>query len=353
MRSVCFDQFSPSLDAYHIANLPVPQPGPGEVRVRVAYAALNRLDDFVRKGWKGLDIDFPHIPCADFSGVISALGRDVTEWSPGDWVTANPMLSCGSCEACLRGEQNRCTEGSILGEHVQGACAEFVVVPALNLARIPPDFDIRKAAAASLVYSTAWHSLVTVGCVGAGERVLIVGAGGGVNTASLQIARLLGAEVYVIAGNAAKVRQALAQGALWAFDRSAAGHADWARAVYAATARNGIDVVVDNVGAPTWTSSLRTLRTNGRLLTVGGSGGYEATVPVQLVFGRHLSILGSTMGTQADYQAVMAQVFAAQLDPLVDSVFAMSEFPAAMARLVANQHFGKILIDVGETQVSA
>lgn len=350
MRAVCFDRFSSSPEAYYVADLPVPKPGPGEVRVRVAYAALNRLDDFVRKGWKGLDIAFPHVPCADFCGAISALGPGVTGWSLGEWVTANPMLSCGVCQACLRNEQNRCAEGRILGEHVQGACAQFVVVPARNLVRIPPDFDIRKAAAASLAYSTAWHSLVTVGCVAPGDRVLIVGAGGGVNTASLQIARLRGAQVFVIAGDAAKAHEALAQGAFWAFDRSAAPDEDWARAAFTATECNGIDIVVDNVGAPTWTRSLRTLRSNGRLLTVGASGGCEVTVPVHLIFGRHLSILGSTMGTQADYAGVMAQVFAGKLDPVVDSVFPMAGFPAAMARLIACKHFGKILIDVGGTQ---
>ena len=345
MRAICFDAFTPLLDAYHTADVPTPTPGPDEVQVRVAYAALNRLDDFVRRGWKGLEVAFPHIPCADFSGQISALGAGVTGWAVGDSVTANPMLWCGQCDACTRGDHNCCERGAILGEHVQGACADFVVVPARNLVRIPPDFDLRKAAAASLVYLTAWHSLVTLGRVAAGDKVLIVGAGGGVNTASLHIARLLGAEVYVIAGDAAKAQAVRDLGAVWVYDRSAAGD-EWARAVFVATERTGIDIVVDNVGAPTWAQSLRTLRTHGRLLTVGGSGGYDATVPVNLLFGRHLSILGSTMGSQADYQVVMAHVFAERLAHVIDSIFPLDAFPAAMARLVANAHFCKILIDV-------
>jgi NADPH:quinone reductase-like Zn-dependent oxidoreductase len=346
MRAVYIDGFSPSLDVYRIGGLPLPGPGPGYVRVRVAYAALNRLDDWVRQGWKGLDIAFPHVPCSDFAGVISALGEGVTGWDPGEWVTANPMLSCDHCPACLCGEENRCTEGQILGEQIQGACAEFVVVPAANLVRIPAGYDVRKAAAASLVYSTAWHSIVTLGRVRRGDKVLIVGAGGGVNTASLQIALLMGAEAYVIAGDHSKAERALAMGAKWAHNRAAPNGDEWARAVFEATDRTGIDIVVDNVGEPTWQRSLRTLRTNGRLLTVGGTGGYAATVPVNLIFGRHLSILGSTMGTRQDYTDVMAQVFAGRLDPVVDSVFPMEAFPAAIARLVANEHFGKILIGV-------
>lgn len=345
MRAVAFSAHSPSLDAYSIMDLPVPEIGPGEVLVRVHYAALNRLDDFVRIGWRGLTLDFPHIPCSDFSGEIVQVGADVSGWEAGQRVTANPLLWCGRCRACLRGEQNRCARLDILGEGVRGACAEFVKIPAVNLVRVPDGYDMQRAAAASLVYSTAWHSLMAAGGLRPTERVLVVGAGGGVNTASIQIARFAGAKVYVIAGSAEKAQRALQMGADWAHDRSA--DPNWSRAVYAATGREGIDVAVDNVGQATWASSLRTLRPNGRLLTVGGSSGYEAIVPVNLMFARHLSIIGSTMGTQDDYLTVMGLIFAGKLDPCVDSVFEMEQFAQAMARMTANEHFGKLLIRVG------
>jgi NADPH:quinone reductase-like Zn-dependent oxidoreductase len=344
MRAVAFSAHSPSLDAYTVADVPTPEIGPDEVLVRVHYAAINRLDNFVRVGWKGLTLDFPHIPCSDFSGEIAETGAGVSEWEPGARVTANPLIWCGRCRACLRGEQNRCAHGDILGEGVRGACAEFVKIPAANLVRVPDGYDMRRAAAASLVYSTAWHSLIVAGALRPAERVLVVGAGGGVNTASIQIAKYAGAQVYVIAGNAEKARHALEMGADWAHDRSA--DPNWPRAVYAATGREGIDAVVDNVGQATWALSLRTLRPNGRLLTVGGSSGYEAVVPVNLMFARHLSIVGSTMGTQDEYATVMGLVFAGKLDPLVDSVSEMEEFPRAMARMMANEHFGKLLIRV-------
>ncbi|MEZ4860976.1 MAG: zinc-binding dehydrogenase [Caldilineaceae bacterium] len=345
MRAITFPTHSPDFDVYALTDdAPMPTVGPDEVLVRVAYAALNRLDNWVRLGWKGLKLDFPHIPCSDFSGTIAQVGEAVTGWQVGQQVTANPLLWCGECRACIRGEQNRCATGHILGETVRGACADYVVVPARNLVAIPSGYDLQKAAAASLVYVTAWHNVMIAGNLRAAERVLIVGAGGGVNTASLQIAKLAGAEVFMIASTAEKAQQALALGADWVHDRSA--EANWPRAVYSATGREGIDMVVDNVGAATWPSSLRTLRTGGRLVTVGGTSGYDAAVPVNLIFGKQLRIIGSTMGAQDDYEQVMRLVFQGKLDPVVDSVYALADFRAAMTRMMENQQFGKILIQV-------
>lgn len=343
MRAVVFHEHSPSLDAYTLVDeMPVPEIGPDEVLVRVEYAAINRLDNWVRIGWRGLNLDFPHIPCSDFSGTIAQIGEAVDGWQTGQRVTANPLLWCGKCRNCLRGYQNRCVHGHILGETVRGACAEYVKIPARNLIEIPEGYDMQKAAAASLVYVTAWHNLMRVGDLRAGERVLIVGAGGGVNTASLQIAKLAGAEVMMIARNREKAERARAQGADWVHDRSA--DENWSKAVYQATNRMGVDMVVDNVGEATWPSSLRTLAVGGRLVTVGGTTGYNATVPVNLIFGKHLQIIGSTMGTQDDYQQVMSLIFAGKLDPIIDSVHQPTAFPAAMEQMMNDEQFGKILV---------
>lgn len=346
MRAVIFREHTPTLDAYQVSDeLPTPTPGPGEVLVRVRYAALNRLDDWVRRGWSGLNLDFPHVPCSDFSGVIAAVGGGVSGWEIGQTVTANPFIWCDQCPACTRGEFNRCYNMRLLGENVRGVCAEYAIVPARNLALIPGGYDMQQAAAASLVYVTAWHSLMMAGDLRAAERVLVVGAGGGVNMASIQIAKLAGCTVYVIASNGKKAELARQQGADFVHDRSADPH--WAKAIYLATGKAGIDLVVDNVGQATWPSSLRTLRPGGRLVTVGGTTGYDAQVPVNMIFGRHLSIIGSTMGTQADYNTVMALAFAGKLAPVVDSCFGMDDFYDAMAHMMVNGHFGKILIDIG------
>jgi NADPH:quinone reductase-like Zn-dependent oxidoreductase len=345
MRAVAFRAHSPALDAYEwIDDLPEPAIGPDEVLIRVHYAALNRLDNWVRIGWRGLNLDFPHIPCADFSGTIAAVGAAVAGWQEGQRVTANPLLWCGHCRNCLRGYQNRCVHWHILGETVRGACAEYVKMPARNLIAVPDGYDMQQAAAASLVYVTAWHNLMVAGQLRAGERVLIVGAGGGVNTAALQIAKLAGAEVMMIASSAEKAAMAQQAGADWVHDRSA--NAEWSKAVYGATAREGVDMVVDNVGEATWSSSLRTLAAGGRLVTVGGTTGYQATVPVNLIFGKHLSIIGSTMGTDDDYRRVMGLVFQGKLHPIVDSVYRPADFAQAMAHMMSDSQFGKILIDL-------
>ncbi len=343
MRAIVFDQHSPDLAAYRLADdLPTPTPDPDAVLVRVAYAAINRLDNFVRIGWPGLNLRLPHIPCSDFSGEIVAVGAAVRDWRVGQWVTANPLIWCDQCRACRRGEQNRCRRGHLLGEHLPGVCAEYVTVPARNLVEIPASYDPRLAAAASLVYVTAWHSLIVAGGLRAGERVLVVGAGGGVNTAAIQIAALAGAQVYVVASSAAKAERARAIGAHWTHDRSA--DPEWSKAVFLATGREGVEMVVDNVGQATWPASLRTLAPGGRLVTVGGTSGYAASVPVNLMFARHLRIIGSTMGTQDDYLRVMDLVFRGMLMPAVDSIYPLQAFQAAMAHMLADEQFGKILI---------
>ena len=272
------------------------------------------------------------------------MGEEVSGWSAGQRVVANPTLWCGKCPQCLAGWHNRCDSFAILGEHVPGAYAEFVRVPARNLVAIPDGYPDDLAAAAPLVCVTAWHMLITAGRLRAGETVLVVGAGGGVNSVAIQIAKLAGATVLVIAADAEKAAKARALGADLAIDRTA--EPNWSKAVYAATGRRGVDVVVDNVGAATWGNSLRCLAKGGRLLTVGGTTGYEAVTPVNLMFGKHLSIIGSTMGTQADFEAVMAQVWAGKVKPVVDRIFPLAEYPAALARMMAGEGFGKILIQV-------
>lgn len=345
MRAIVFEHHGGPEVLMYREDIPVPRPGPGEVLVAVKYAALNRLDNFVRIGWKGLDLAFPHILGSDFSGTIAALGEGVAGWAVGQRVVANPTLWCGRCAQCVSGWHNRCDSFAILGEHVRGAYAEYVVVPARNLVAIPDGYPDDLAAAAPLVSVTAWHMLIVAGRLRAGESVLVVGAGGGVNSMAIQIAKLAGATVGAVAANAAKATRARELGADWVVDRAA--EPNWSKAVYALTGRRGVDVVVDNVGAATWASSLRCLARGGRLLTVGGTAGYEASVPVNLVFGKHLSLIGSTMGTQADFEAVMTQVFAGRLVPVVDSVFPLAHYPAALARLLAGEAFGKILVQVG------
>jgi NADPH:quinone reductase-like Zn-dependent oxidoreductase len=275
--------------------------------------------------------------------VIAAVGADVRGFQVGDRVAVNPTLSCGRCAYCLSGRENLCDEFKILGEHVPGFYAEYAAVPARNLLPLPEHVSFADAAAASLVFVTAWHMLIVAGGLRAGEDVLIVGAGGGVNSAAIQIARLAGARrIYVVGSSAAKLAQAEALGADVLIDRS---EGDWGRAVYAATNRRGVDVVVDNVGAATYHLSLRSLKKGGRLLTVGNSSGPRFELDNRLLFARHLTIVGSTMGTPRDYETVMGLLFAGRLRAVIDTVYPLADGVQALRRLESGDVAGKLVLE--------
>lgn len=345
MKAVVFYEHGGPEVLQYREDIPVPEIGADDVLVKVRYAALNRLDNFVRRGWAGLQLKMPHILGSDGAGTLAALGERVSGWQIGQRVTYNPTLWCGKCAYCVAGEHPYCDEFAMLGEHAPGNYAEYVRVPARNLLAVPDDADLLAAAAAPVVFVTAWRMLFTKGNLQAGESVLIVGAGGGVNTAAVQLAKFAGATVFVVAGDAAKAEAALALGADWAIDRSV--QPNWGKAVWARTNRRGVNVVVDNVGEPTWLNSLRSLGAGGRLLTVGGTAGYNAVTPINLVFARQLHIIGSTMGSQADFNKVMTLIFAGKIKVAVDEVFPLQAYPAALARMMTDQHFGKLVVEIG------
>ncbi len=325
-------------------DFPEPEPGPGQVQVRLHAAALNRLDLWVREGWPGLKLDYPHIPGADGAGVVSALGADVSEFEIGDRVVINSNLSCGRCSFCLAGKDNMCNTWHLLGETIRGTYAEYVVVPAVNLLRLPINMEFAPAAAAGLVFHTAWHSLITRGHLKAGERVLIIGASGGVNTACIQIAKMAGARVYVVGSAPEKLALAESLGADVLIDRST--EENWAKAVYKANGQKGIDVVVDNVGAGTMPLSMRAVTKGGRILTVGNTGGAKFEIDNRFIFGKHLSILGSTMGTHQDFATVMGLIFEGRLNPVVDVQYPLQDAAKAQERLAQGLQKGKITLAI-------
>lgn len=325
-------------------DFPTPEPGPGEAQVRLHAAALNHMDLWVRRGWPGLKLDYPHITGADGAGVISALGPGVEGFEIGQRVLINANLGCGKCAFCLAGQDNLCKDWHLLGETVRGTLAEYVVVPARNLLPLPEGFGFAEAAAAGLVYHTAWHSLITRGHLRAGESVLIVGASGGVNTASIQVAKFAGAKVYVVGSSAAKLELAQSLGADVLIDRSQ--EPNWSKEVFLATGREGVDVVVDNVGGPTMMMSLRAARKGGRILTVGNTGGPELTLDNRYIFAKHLSILGSTMGTIRDFATAMNLVFEGALKPVIDRRYPLEDTASAQQRLEQGEQLGKIVLEI-------
>jgi NADPH:quinone reductase-like Zn-dependent oxidoreductase len=343
MKAVVFHQHG-ELDQVEYAETPTPVIGPDEVLVAVKAAALNRLDLWTLTGWPGLKLKLPHIMGSDGAGVVAALGANVTGFDIGDRVAINPSLSCGRCAFCQSGRDNLCAHFVIKGEHVDGFFAEYAAVPARNLLKMPDHASFEEAAAASLVYVTAWHSLITRGGLQAGESVLVVGAGGGVNTAAIQIAKLAGVgPIYVVGSSAEKLEQARALGADVTINRQTE---EWSKAVFKATNRQGVDVVVDNVGAATFQLSLRALKKGGRLLTVGNTSGPRFEFDNRYMFGKHLSIVGSTMGPIADYERVMGLVFDGRLRPVIDTIYPLSEGVAALHRLAEGDVMGKLVLTV-------
>jgi NADPH:quinone reductase-like Zn-dependent oxidoreductase len=332
-------------EVLQIGEFPTPTLKFGEVLVRVRAAALNRMDVWTRRGWPGIKLEYPHILGADGAGTIAAVGEGVSGLKIGERVVINSNLGCGKCEFCLAGEDNLCKDWHLLGETVRGTCAEYVAVPSRNVLPIPNDFDFHLAAAAALVFHTAWHSLIRRGMLRPAESVLVVGAAGGVNTASIQIAKYSGATVYVVGSNAKKLAVAEALGADYMVDRSQ--EENWSKAVYNLTGKRGVDVVVDNVGT-TFPMSLRTLRKGGRLLTVGNTGGAKFEIDNRYIFSKHLSILGSTMGNLRDFATVMKLVFEGKLRAVIDRTYPLEEVKKAHQRLEDGKQTGKITLAIGE-----
>jgi NADPH:quinone reductase-like Zn-dependent oxidoreductase len=324
-------------------DFPTPEPEPGEILVNLKASALNHLDIWAREGWPGIKLEYPHILGADGAGVIAALGEDVSGWEIGQRVVINANLGDGTCEFCRAGYENLCVNWGLLGETRRGTNAEFIVMPARNLVRVPDDFDLHAAAAAGLVYQTAWHSMITKGNLQAGETVLVVGASGGVNTACIQVAKYAGAEVFVVGSSREKLVLAEALGADHLIDRSE--EENWSKAIYKMTNKRGVDVVVDNVGT-TYFHSMRSARKGGRILTVGNTGSPKFEFDNRYMFGKHLSLIGSTMGTLNDFNTVIQLVFQGKLKSVVDKTYPMEEVQAAHERLESGKQFGKITLAI-------
>lgn len=324
-----------------IGEVPTPEPGPGRVRIRVVAAALNHLDLWTRRGIPGLDLAMPHVLGADGAGVVDAVGEGVEGWSAGDEVFVQPGLFCGRCEFCLQGEESLCIRYRLLGEHVAGTLAEFVVVPAENVYARPARLPWSAAAAFPLAYQTAWRLVIGRGRLAAGESVLVHGIGGGVASAALQIARYAGAYVYVTSSSREKLDRAIGLGADVAIDYTVE---DVPAAIRSLTGKRGVDLVVDNVGEATWRDSIECVRRGGRIATCGATTGNEAVTPINRVYWKHVSIVGSTMANRREFATVARLVAGGRIEPVVDRVFPFEEARAALERMEAGDQFGKIVV---------
>jgi NADPH:quinone reductase-like Zn-dependent oxidoreductase len=320
-----------------------PRLGPQQVLMRVRACALNHLDLWLRRGLPSMQIPLPHIPGSDIAGEVAKVGEGVARVKAGDRVLLAPGISCGQCEQCLAGRDNFCRDYTLFGAGVDGGCAEYVASPAVNVIPIPAKLTFEEAAAIPLAFLTAWHMLITRAQLRPGETVLVLGAGSGVGSAAIQIAKVAGARVIATAGSEAKLRKAKELGADDWIDHSGQ---DIAQEVKRLTNRRGVDVVFEHVGAATWEKSIRSLAAGGRLVTCGATTGYEGKIDIRYLFTRHLSILGSFMGSKAELYAVLELFERGLLKPVIDRAFPLERCAEAHARLENREQFGKIVLKV-------
>ena len=329
-----------SPDVLELVELPRPVPGPGEVLVAVRAASLNHLDLWVRRGLP-IETTMPHIGGSDVAGVVEELGSGVEGWRAGDRVLVNPLLTCGRCSPCARGEEPLCADIRLLGEHTDGGFAEYVAVPAANLHHLPDEISFDAAAALPVAYQTAWRALLTRARLGAADTVLVLGASGGTALAAVQIARLVGARVYAVTSGAEKAGRLRQIGADVVYDRL---EVDFSRELHRDTGKRGVDVVVENVGEATWKQSVRSLARGGRLVTYGATTGYRGDTDLRLLFWKQLELIGSTMASRAEFREMLAAVFTGRLTPVVDSVLPLARIREAHERMEAGAQFGKIVL---------
>ena len=340
MKATIFRQHG-GPEVLEYTDVPEPEARANQVLVEVKACALNHLDIFVRNGLPGIDIPLPHILGCDVAGVIREVGELVTWVNPGDEVMVQPGVSCGHCEACLSGEDNLCREYDMIGYRRPGGYAELVAVPGVNIVPKPATLSWEQAAALPLVTVTAWHMLVTRARVQPGEDVLVHAAGSGVGSIAIQIAKLRGARVITTASSDDKLAKARELGA---DDTINYTRDDWPKEVRRLTNRKGVDVVVEHTGAATWPGSIAALKNNGRLVTCGATSGFDARTDLRQVFYRHLTLLGSFMGSKGELLEALKFVETGKIRAVVDRVLPLIEARQAHELIENRGQFGKVIL---------
>ncbi|NWG13142.1 MAG: zinc-binding dehydrogenase [Acidobacteria bacterium] len=342
MKAVRFHKHG-GIEELKYEDVDEPVAGPGEIVVRVKACAINHLDLWERVGLPGVRIPLPHISGSDVSGIVESIGPGVENIRPGSATLLYPGLSCMHCPACFEGHDNLCRRYTILGLLTDGGYAEFVKVPAVNALPFPEGLSFTGAAALPLVFLTAWHMLVTRCAIKAGEDVLILGAGSGVGSAAVQIAKFFRARVIATAGSAAKLEKARELGADFVIDHSRRSIRD---EVWRFTHHRGVDVVFEHIGSATWQDSFASLAYHGRLVTCGATTGHDASIDIRQLFAKQISIFGSYMGPRHELLEVLRLVQKGYLRPVVSAVLPLEEAGRAQQMVENREHFGKIVLAV-------
>jgi NADPH:quinone reductase-like Zn-dependent oxidoreductase len=334
-----------SPEKIQIREVPQPKAQSDEVLVKVKACGLNYFDLLVLRGPAEEKAIFPFWGGADIAGIIAEVGKDVDQSRIGERVIVNPSLYCGRCEHCISGEESLCVQYGIIGDTVPGGFAEFVAVKEISIVTLPDKISFEEGAAVPLVFQTAWRALITQANIRPGEDVLILGASGGVGSASIQVAKLAGARVFAITSNSEKMAKVQKLGADFVLNR--AGGDYWAELSQLTNGR-GVDVVIENVGASTWKQSLSSLAKGGRLVSYARTTGSLGETDIKQLFWNQLRIIGTTMANRREFAAVIHLVFQGKLKPVIDQVFPLEQARFAYERLYAGNQFGKIIITMND-----
>jgi NADPH:quinone reductase-like Zn-dependent oxidoreductase len=340
MKAVRFHEHG-GIEVLKYEDAPEPRVQADEVLVKVRACALNHLDLWLRKGVPAYRLPMPHIVGSDIAGEVAEVGSLVTRVKAGERVLLCPGISCGQCEECFKGRDSACRSYTLFGVMVDGGYAEFVKSPAMNVIPMPANLNFDEAAAVPLVFLTAWHMLFTRAGLKPGEDVLVIGAGSGVGSAAIQIAKLVGARVIATAGTDAKLEKARALGADEVINHSAQSIATEVKRL---TGKRGVDVIVEHVGAAVWDACFESLATYGRLVTCGVTTGGEVKLNVSALFGRQRSVYGSFMGGKGELLEALKFIAQGKLKAVIDSTFPLREAAAAQRKMESRDFFGKILL---------
>ena len=324
-------------EGVRIRDRPKTEAAPGSVAVAIKAASINHLDLWLAHGAQR--VTPPRVIAADGAGVVQSSGDP--SWHPGDEVVIFPTLCCWECEWCRAGENVKCPQFGVLGEHSDGTACELIHIDARNIFRKPAALSWAEAAAFPLTFLTAWRMLTTRAQLHADETVLVVGAGAGVAVAAISIAKHLGARVLATSRSETKRKRALELGAEAVFDS-----VDFSHAVRRVTG-DGVDVVFEHVGPATLEESMRSLALGGRVVTCGSTSGVRAEISMPRLFFRHAGLLGSTMGNADEFEAVLKAIDGG-LKPVVDSTYPLSDVKAALTHLDSSEQFGKVVLSVSD-----
>jgi NADPH:quinone reductase-like Zn-dependent oxidoreductase len=340
MKAVLFREHG-GPDKLSYEDLPIPTISGQEVLIRIKACALNHLDIWIRQGNPAYPMPMPHVSGSDISGIVEQVGDQVEGIKAGQSVIVSPGVSCWRCEACLAGRDNFCRTYSLIGAMLHGGYAEYVKVPFRNVLPMPENLTFEQAAAFPLVSVTASHMLFALAGLQHGETVLIMGAGSGVGSMAIQLAKLTGARVITTVGSDDKIPKAVVLGADAVINHSKEKVADRVKLL---TEGKGVDVVIEHIGPEVWETCLASLAKGGRLITCGATTGAEVKLDLRYLYSRQFTIKGSYMGTRAELVKAAELMGQKRLIAVIDQVYPLQAARTAQEQMLSRKFFGKIVL---------